>query len=442
MILFTNPGLIDLDAVRTMGVSVKRPGSFGFFGTGLKFAIATILRGGGLVTVYRGTQAHDFTLRERTIRDQVFQIVCMDDVEMGITDQLGRNWEPWMVLRELGCNALDEGGEFSYSEPDFNSGWMNLIREGHTTIVVMWDALDEAWEQRGDVFVGERPVLLATLQVEVREGESGHIYYRGVRAGKLQHRSLFTYNILSDQVLTEDRTIASMYYPDGEIRRTWLECTDMDLLRRALCPGSGSYEWDIKFDGTNREASREFLDVVLEARARRDERLSSGARAVLSSHVRRTSDSSVSYSRSRYLEDEFGTAIQAICELFHEDQMEIDKIKMIVVDDDSMPEGVLTMPEEGRIYIDRQLLSRPRREIADQILRCLLQLRCPYDTADATLDLIVPAMLDLNSLTLRDRRRGDEPLQLDEPDPDGTQQDAHDRIVAETRTDTDEEILF
>lgn len=34
MIIFRNSGIIDIDAVRTMGVSVKAPGSFGYFEIG------------------------------------------------------------------------------------------------------------------------------------------------------------------------------------------------------------------------------------------------------------------------------------------------------------------------------------------------------------------------------------------------------------------------
>ena len=48
MIVFHNPGLIDLDAIRLMGASVKLPDSFGRFGTGFKYGLATVLRGGAI----------------------------------------------------------------------------------------------------------------------------------------------------------------------------------------------------------------------------------------------------------------------------------------------------------------------------------------------------------------------------------------------------------
>ena len=48
-IIFTNQGEIDIRAVTTFGVSVKNDNSaIGMFGTGLKYAIAIILRHGEL----------------------------------------------------------------------------------------------------------------------------------------------------------------------------------------------------------------------------------------------------------------------------------------------------------------------------------------------------------------------------------------------------------
>ena len=68
MIVFQNPGLIDMAAVTTMGVSVKNDGAIGYFGTGLKFAIATILRNKCALTIHRGLEAFAFTSEEITIR--------------------------------------------------------------------------------------------------------------------------------------------------------------------------------------------------------------------------------------------------------------------------------------------------------------------------------------------------------------------------------------
>lgn len=55
MILFQNPGEIDLLSIASFGVSVKEgENPIGFFGTGLKYAIAVLLRTGHRITVMTG----------------------------------------------------------------------------------------------------------------------------------------------------------------------------------------------------------------------------------------------------------------------------------------------------------------------------------------------------------------------------------------------------
>lgn len=47
MIIFRNAGTIDPKSITTFGVSSKEnPGAIGFFGTGLKYALAILLRHG------------------------------------------------------------------------------------------------------------------------------------------------------------------------------------------------------------------------------------------------------------------------------------------------------------------------------------------------------------------------------------------------------------
>jgi hypothetical protein len=55
MIIFENGGIIERAAIFTMGVNVKENAQpIGHFGTGLKFAIATILRNGGEIQIFCG----------------------------------------------------------------------------------------------------------------------------------------------------------------------------------------------------------------------------------------------------------------------------------------------------------------------------------------------------------------------------------------------------
>lgn len=226
-IVFQNPGLIDIAAVTTMGVSVKDgDGAIGYFGTGLKFAIATILRGGGRVSIYRGFDAYHFGVKATEVRGQSFDLVTMNGEALGFTTQLGRTWEPWMAFRELASNCRDESGFYTTSAID--------PREDHTTIVAT--GLADVWHERETILLEREP--LATMPTaEIHEGPSIYVYYRGVRVHRLNRPSAHLYNIRSKIELTEDRTAKSWYEVEIAIERAIGALDDKHLLRTALTCG-------------------------------------------------------------------------------------------------------------------------------------------------------------------------------------------------------------
>ena len=90
-----------------------------------------------------------------------------------------------MVLRELGCNALDEGGGFNLQTGDDEAAHV----DGATTIIVNWPALDEAYADRDSLFISAKSaVLYADNHIRILDGPCSHIFYRGVRVAKLDRR--------------------------------------------------------------------------------------------------------------------------------------------------------------------------------------------------------------------------------------------------------------
>jgi hypothetical protein len=148
---FQNDGLIDLRAVKTFGVSVKESDNpIGFFGTGLKYAVAILLRTGHEVDVWRGTERRTFGVKPVTVRGDTFEIVTLDDEELGMTTQVGKTWEMWMALRELYCNPMDEGGvaEAGELEP----------AEGKTTIHVRGVPFSREFDAKDEIFLSSVPI--------------------------------------------------------------------------------------------------------------------------------------------------------------------------------------------------------------------------------------------------------------------------------------------
>src|SRR5438874_563649 len=101
-LLFTNPGTLEIELVKLLGVSVKEgTDPIGFFGTGLKYAMATALRLGGRMIIITGGETYEVGGKPIRLRDKEFVQVTLNGEELGFTTELGKQWEPWMVVREL-----------------------------------------------------------------------------------------------------------------------------------------------------------------------------------------------------------------------------------------------------------------------------------------------------------------------------------------------------
>lgn len=199
MITFLTPSALPIEAATTMGVSVKEgEGAIGKFGTGLKYAIAGILRLGGSVVAWIEGQRHEFTAKNATIRGKEFRIVHCNDVPCGFTTELGKHWEPWQLFRELASNTLDEGGEWVRGLSAHDSAM--------TVIQVACREVEDA-ERNEKVFIAAgKPLVTSFAGATIHEGLSQHYYYRGIRAGSFDCTAPVTVDVHNGE-LSEDRLL-------------------------------------------------------------------------------------------------------------------------------------------------------------------------------------------------------------------------------------------
>lgn len=205
MLHFHSPNEFPIEAVMLSGVSVKVTSNpIGQFGTGLKYAIAVILRNGGTISLLRDGAVYTFHTAERTFRDQPYQAIIMSgpdgDTQLPFTLDYGKNWELWQAYRELYSNCLDETG--GVSESPVSARTVFSVR-----------GLEAAHEIRKEIFFEPDPgkLLFECPAFALYEQPSSSFFYRGIRVADYSHRSKLTFNMRGKIDLTEDRTLKGIY---------------------------------------------------------------------------------------------------------------------------------------------------------------------------------------------------------------------------------------
>jgi hypothetical protein len=107
-----NNGLLDIRLIALMGGTTKRNNEYkiGQFGTGLKYSLAYLIRNKVDFKIFIGEKQVEIVSKKEIICGQEFDIIYIDGEKTSVTAQMGFDWNPWMIIREIWCNALDEGG--------------------------------------------------------------------------------------------------------------------------------------------------------------------------------------------------------------------------------------------------------------------------------------------------------------------------------------------
>lgn len=118
-LLITNQGEIENGALSLLGASTKDSDTqIGKFGSGFKYAIATLLRHGVELRIFSGLREIPITVKSEKFRDHTFDVIYIDDQRTSLTTATGPEWEVRDAVREIWSNALDEGGAAYRPSPD------------------------------------------------------------------------------------------------------------------------------------------------------------------------------------------------------------------------------------------------------------------------------------------------------------------------------------
>ncbi len=126
-----NKGEVDVRSFTLVGLSSKREdsGKIGKYGSGLKGAIAGLLRNKIPFEVFSGLDRFSFTTEKDNFRGTPFERILVNGEPTSITTDMHPTWVLEDFIREIYCNALDEG--------DVEVHWESRRpKAGHTTILI------------------------------------------------------------------------------------------------------------------------------------------------------------------------------------------------------------------------------------------------------------------------------------------------------------------
>ncbi len=294
-VVFRTPGKLDLRSLTIFGLNSKPnvTNPIGYFGTGLKYAMAVLMRERIPVTIWVGSTKWVIETEDTKFRDKDFQSIVLTRHRkllppqkrvLPFTTELGKNWTLWQAYREIESNTLDEKGETYIREApggavpdvfiDEDRGWQN------THIIVEGEKFVEEHLQREKTFLPEalRQQDDGDAPIQVFQRRSHHLYYRGIRVMELEAPSEVTYNILQRIELTEDRTVASKYTVQWMIERFLAEKASKEVVKSVITAPKDSWERrNLDFDTKYMSAtpSKQFEEAHDEAPA---EELTSAAK--------------------------------------------------------------------------------------------------------------------------------------------------------------------
>lgn len=222
-ILIQNDGEIETNSFELIGASTKRDDNtkIGFFGSGLKYSIAFMMRNCIDFRIFSGERELVFSIKSEMLKGQPFERICINGAPTSYTTTMGPTWEhEWFVLREIYCNALDEGTCQLIKSTDTVSPSIDKTRiyieltSNLQNVISEWDSYFS--DERDPLFVTESVYTSSIAAkrsrqpVKVYSKSEGVLYRKGIRVGQSEDY-LFDYE-LEHVDINEDRTAKNLPY--------------------------------------------------------------------------------------------------------------------------------------------------------------------------------------------------------------------------------------
>lgn len=245
-----NQGEIDVNGIHLIGASNKRgdDSKIGFFGSGNKYAIALLLREKIPFKIFSGNKKVSITTEPVMFRGELYEQIVVDGEKTSLTTTMGPDWETWFAVREIYCNALDEGEAKIGVEKDVKS------KAGETHVYIeLTESLSQFFQNINDyIITSKKPIYTSKTfygSVDMFEGGDEFICYRkGIRIyPKNSTKSLYQYNFEKIEI-NESRVYKYPHQVSEQIASALTVCEDRKIIINFLKNWKNTFEANLHWE--------------------------------------------------------------------------------------------------------------------------------------------------------------------------------------------------
>ncbi len=250
-------GEIDINAFTLIGASTKRDDTskIGWYGSGLKYAIASLIRNKIEFQVFSGTKEIKFRLKNVSLKDKTFNMITVNSRQTSLTDTMGgSDWDnAFAPIREIYSNALDEDEDSIIIEADDI-----MPIKGYTIIYIQAnDDITKLYNNLSLYFIKKNPEVLFSnsyAAVYKSHDEKHRMYRKGILCyeGNEKEKAFFNYNSKNFHI-NESRVLNDSYSANYTVADCWGTCEDIGSIAELvniLNIGIKCYERGLMFSYT------------------------------------------------------------------------------------------------------------------------------------------------------------------------------------------------
>jgi len=230
-------GEIEIEAFTLIGASSKRNDEtkIGYFGSGLKYSIAALLRNNIDFKIFQGDNEIKFDVVDKSFRNDVYKAITVNGKETSMTTTMGgSDWDiPFAPFREIYSNALDEDSDVVLTTTTELTGDV-----GTTTILVeMTSAMKDFYNNINEYFCDKNPNVITTNKFGTVYPKASNGFTKLFRKGILCYEdlkpALFSYNS-SEFTINESRVLNNSYGASASVARIWKATKNEELISQLI----------------------------------------------------------------------------------------------------------------------------------------------------------------------------------------------------------------